>query len=275
MDILFALLHLAAYFALGIALAVPRSRGPLAVLVAAVGVATLAFAVLGQGQRELEVLRYFPAYEEDGFEIVARAFSVDRTSAPGWQWGAVFAAFALLWAAVLWALRGVAQPRNAFLGPVLLAWSGAAVILLMQKTAAPAAVVQPVGLERALFPACLAAAILLGRLCTRFLHVLLYLCLMIFAARFPVALFSKLASDGHWGTALDVHTITAFVNPLAGLQVEAAPGSPEQQGWLIWSWHLMFVPSMYLMSLGGIAFAVFMFVKHPPPGPRPAAPATD
>ena len=44
-------------------------------------------------------------------------------------------------------------------------------------------------------------------------------------------------------------------------------GSPEQEFWLIWLEHIIFFPTIYLMSLFGIGFGVYMWHKH---GDKPA-----
>ncbi|HLQ37498.1 MAG TPA: hypothetical protein VK348_06840, partial [Planctomycetota bacterium] len=98
----------------------------------------------------------------------------------------------------------------------------------------------------------------------RFLPLLLRLCVGIVAMRLPIALLSKLASDRQLGTSLDIHTITVFLVPVTHQEMEVLPGSLEQQQWLVWAPHVLFFPAFYLMSLGGVAFAAFLFHRHPP-----------
>ena len=88
---------------------------------------------------------------------------------------------------------------------------------------------------------------------------LLWLCLATMLARAPIAAFSKVASERHLGTTLDIHRITVFAHPLARTELEVTPGSAEQHEWLIWRQHLMFLPAFYFMSLAGVAIAVAMF----------------
>jgi hypothetical protein len=39
-------------------------------------------------------------------------------------------------------------------------------------------------------------------------------------------------------------------------------GSSEQQFWLIWLEHVIFFPAVYLMSLFGIAFGLWLYHRH-------------
>jgi hypothetical protein len=61
-----------------------------------------------------------------------------------------------------------------------------------------------------------------------------------------------------------------IVNPMTQLQFDPRlqPGSAEQQFWLIWLEHVIVFPALYLLSLTGIAFGVWMFHRHGP-APRP------
>lgn len=261
MDLLLAFLLFAAWLAVPLGFALPARR-PLAVLIA---LAVTAFALgagwLGEPVRNLDVTHTFVAYQQRGFDREAHDFVVDRVTAAGWQWPLPFALWASLWSAVLWRLGR--RPVGGFLLPLLCAWSAAAAWLAMQKLAAPAATVQPFGIERFLWPCGLAGALLIASRGERLLPVLLRLAVLVGVLRLPLALFAKLASDGHWGTGLDIHTITVFLNPLQPeLEVETTAGSAEQQGWLIWAQHLLFLPAFYLMSLLGIAVMAFLFRQH-------------
>ena len=136
--------------------------------------------------------------------------------------------------------------------------------LCMQKLAAPAATVQPFGLERFLWPAGLALALRLAVTVPRFVPLLLQLAVGTAALRLPAALFSKLASDQQLGTCLDVSAIVDIVHPVTRQQFEPRlePGSFPQQFWLIWAEHVLVIPAFHLMSFGGIAFAVWLMHKH-------------
>ena len=72
-----------------------------------------------------------------------------------------------------------------------------------------------------------------------------------------------LASNNHWGTSLDISSITLFANPVIQQPIEVVPGSTEQHLWLIWLQHMVMMPGIYMMSIGGIAFAVHLYIKHP------------
>ena len=60
-----------------------------------------------------------------------------------------------------------------------------------------------------------------------------------------------------------------IVNPMTQMQFDPRleVGSPEQEFWLIWLEHIIFFPAVYLMSLFGIGFGVYMWHKH---GDKPA-----
>ena len=85
------------------------------------------------------------------------SFPTGTVTAPAGQWAIPYAGFALLWILILWALRR-RELKNPWLLPLLLAWTSFAAWLGMQYLAAPAVVVQPVGLDRFLWPAGLALA---------------------------------------------------------------------------------------------------------------------
>lgn len=263
MDVILALVTGCASLALGLGMCRRVWAKQAALLAIAAAVLCTAAALLGPETRSLTVTHTFAAYEQGGFDIVPRHFPVDQVTAPGWQWPLPLLAWCVVFGLCLlrWSVRQA--PMHPML-PLLLAWTGTAVWLGMQKLAAPAAVVQPFGLERFLLPACIALAVALSQRAERFLTLLFALCLCTLGARLPAAVFSKLASDGHWGTALDVHTITVFVDPFQRSEIETESGSTVQQAWLIWGQHLLILPGIYLCSLAGLAFALYLWRKHPP-----------
>lgn len=262
MDALLTCLHLAAYLATALALAVPRwRRVAIAALLAAaaVGLATS----LGGGERSLTTVHTYAGFEGMQQEVSMVSFPTGTVSAPAWQWAACFAAFAAAWAAALWTLRD--RPlRSPLVAPLLFAWSATATWLFMQATAAPAAVVQPIGLDRFLWPAGLACSLLVCRRAKTFGGLFLQMGLAVSLARLPAALFSKFASDGRLGTTLDVSSVRDIVNPMTQMQFDPRlqPGSPEQQFWLIWLEHVLFFPAVHMMSLFGIAFGLWLYYRH-------------
>jgi hypothetical protein len=262
MDVFLALCACGASLALGLGMCRRSWALPCALMAIAAAVCCVLGGVAVPGERTLTITHTFAAYGQGSFDVVARHFPVDEVRAPGWQWPlpllgwcAVFAVWLLRWS------RRAGSPHP--LVPLLLAWSGTAVWLGMQVLAAPAAVVQPFGLERYLLPGCIALAVALSMRAERFFPLLFLLSLGTFAARLPAAVFSKLASDRHWGTGLDVHTITAFVDPFQRTEVEVESGSAVQQAWLIWAQHLLILPGVYLCSLAGVALMLFVWRKHP------------
>lgn len=253
---------------LGIALATvyPQGRRPLAVFLLVLTVAAaIAALAAAPGPRSLTVTATFPAYEE--LVIVPTAFPVEDVSAPGWMWAGLGALFAGAWALWAW-LKRSRETAGPFTVPLILAWSSAALCLLMQKAAAPAALVQPVGLDRGLWPATLACGLILAARCERLIFMVLYLSLFIALGRLPIAIVAVLASNNGWGTSLDISSITLFANPVIQQPVEVQPGSTDQHVWLIWVQHLVMMPGIYMISIGGIAFAAFMFLKHPSQQPQ-------
>ena len=89
------------------------------------------------------------------------------------------------------------------------------------------------------------------------------------AARLPAALFSKVASDLRLGTCLDITAVGSsravgnIVNPMTGLQIEdLVAGSSMQQFWLIWLEHVIIFPALYLLSLVGISFGIYMYHRQ-------------
>jgi hypothetical protein len=263
MDLLLALLQQAGYVAIAIALARPSAGRAAAALLLVSALLGLAMGLASPAARELVTTHTFLAYEGQALEPQPVHFPTGTARAPGWQWPLPWAAFALLWAALLWRRRELPPPANAFLLPLLCAWTATAAWLGMQTLAAPAPLVQPFGLDRFLWPAGLALSLLLART-GRMLVALLSLSPAIVAARLPAALFSKYASDRALGTCLDVSSIVDVVNPMTRAQFDPrlVAGSAEQQFWLIWAEHVFVFPAFHLMSLGGVAFAALMYRKY-------------
>lgn len=271
MEVLLACLHIAAYLALGLALPIPRLRRPaqaLLLLAAAVG---LAHGLLGPAERTLTTVHTYAGFEPAAFEVSMVAFPTGTVTAPGWQWPLPFALFAALWVVTLQRLAQ-RQPRSPVVTALCFAWSATAAWLGMQALAAPAIVVQPVGIDRFLFPAGLALAIGAARTASGLVPLFVAIGAGTIGARLPAALFSKYASDQRLGTSLDVTDVVDIVNPMTQMQFEPrlSPGSGAQQFWLIWLEHVLVYPTLYLLSFLGIAFGVFMFHRH---GPETAAPA--
>lgn len=272
MDILLAILTSAAWLFCALGIGVNRLRPAAALVLLLAAAAALAAGFLAPGERTLAITHTFAGYEPGlHYEPSAVDFVVDHATAPGWQWAAAFAAYALPWALLLWALRRRQAPANPFLLPLLAAWTGIAAWLWMQLRAAPAAVVQPFGLERILFPAGLSLTILAARHAKALLPMLAQLSVGVVAMRLPVALFSKLASDRSWGTSLDTHSVTEFLNPMNQLQVHTTPGSSEQQFLLIWCQHLIVMPALFMLSYAGVGIGLFLYFRHGP-NARPRVP---
>ncbi len=265
MDVLVATLHLAAYLALGLALPLPRLRRPAVAALVVAAVAGLAHGLFGPAERTLETVHTYAGFAGADYEVSMVAFPTGVATAAGWQWPLPFAVFAACWVACLRRLgdRPPAAPVWAALG---FAWTATATWLGMQWLAAPAAVVQPVGIDRFLFPAGLALAIGAARSSPGLPALLLAISAGTLGARLPIALASKFASDRRLGTSLDVTDVVDIVNPMLQLQFEPRlePGSAAQQFWLIWLEHLIVFPALYLLSLAGIAFGVHMFHRHGP-----------
>ena len=268
MDLLIALCHVAVYLVLAFALALPRLRRPALLALAVAALATVGLGLTGagadaDGTRSLTTTHSYAGYEGNALEISMVHYPTGTFTAPAWQWPLPFVGFAVLWIAVLLVL-GPKPLRSPFALPILLAWSGLSTWLGMQCLAAPADVVQPVGIDRFLWPAGLALALLAAKRANGLLQLFVMVGLGILAARLPAALFSKYASDRALGTGLDVSTIRDIINPLTRMQFpeRLASGSDEQQFFLIWLEHLIFFPALYLMSLFGIAFGAHMFHRH-------------
>lgn len=263
MESLLAGLHGLTYLALALGLGVVRLRRSAIALAVATALAGLVCGGLAPGERTLVTVHTYAGYQGIDQEISMVPFPTGTIRAPGYWWPLPFAAFAGGWA--LWLGRlGERQPTRPWLAPLLLAWTATAQWLLMQFAAAPAPLVQPLGLDRFLFPAGVALALGAARHAQRLTGVLFQVSLGVVAARLPAALWSKYASDHHLGTCLDVSQVRDIVNPLTGLQFEPrlVPGSEPQQFWLIWLEHVVMFPAVYLLSLSGIAFAAYMIRRH-------------
>lgn len=270
MDLLLALSHVAVYLLLALALVLPRLRRAAVLLLAAAAVATLGAGfrqdgVAPDGTRSLTTVHSYAGYEGPAVEISMVPFPTGTFTAPAWQWPLPFVGFAALWLLLLWAL-GSRAPKNPWVLPLLFAWSAMAAWLGMQVLAAPADYVQPIGLDRFLWPAGLALALLAARRAKGVFPLLLMVGGGTLAMRLPAALFSVYASEHALGTCLDIHTIRDIVNPMTRMQFQPriAAGSAEQQFWLIWLEHIIFFPAVYLMSLFGVAFGAHMFHRHGP-----------
>lgn len=272
-PILVGLAHTGVLIALAAALVSPRLRRPVARAVLALGALALATGILAGGPRTLEIQAAIASFRDNA--VVLADHPVETVTAPAWAFGLVALAFGALWFVVLGALdrstrseAGRPPPPGAgarpFAHPMLLAWSGIALVLAFEKTAAPAALVQPVGFERAILPAAVAAATLFAIRLRSFLWSFIWLSLFVSVARWPIAAFGTWATQGRHGTSLDVHSIENFANPFAQQPLRVVPHSTEQLAWLLWGPNLLILPALYLLSTGGIAFAVAMFVLHPP-----------
>lgn len=265
LDILALLAHLAAALGLAAGLVHPGWRRRIAALVLAAGALAAVIAVLGPSPRQLDVEHRFAAFE--GPEIRSTAFVTEQVTAQGFVWGVVVLLFCGLWA--LWLRRTASDSApigdrvHPFWGPMALAWSLLTVQIALEKSAAPAGLVGPLGVDRAVLPAALAASVLLAYAHRRVVLVLAWLAVFVTFVRTPIVVFATLATQNDWGTSFDVREITRFANPLAQAPLSVVSGSPEQLGWLIWGPHLIVMPAIYMLSLGGIGFAVTMFVTHP------------
>lgn len=266
MDALLTCLHLATYLLLALALPLPALRKAAIAVALLAAVVGLGLGFTGPAERTLETVHTYAGYDgEKGMEVSMVRFPTGTVTAPGWQWPLPFAAFALLWSVLLGWLGQRPLPR-AWLWPILYGTSATAMWLGMQATAAPELLVQPVGLDRFLWPAGLAAALLAGRSAQKFALLFLQVGGSILLMRLPAALFSKFVSDAHGGTCLDVTSVVAIVNPMTQMQFDPplVAGSSAQQFWTIWLEHVIFFPAVHLMSLFGIAFAAWMFHRHGP-----------
>ncbi|MCU0867293.1 MAG: hypothetical protein MUC36_26215 [Planctomycetes bacterium] len=265
MDVLLTCLHLFAYLALGFALAVPAARKIAIATLLLAAATSLGSGLSGPAERALETVHTYAGFAGIDQEVSMVRFPTGTTTAPGWQWPLPFVGFALLWSGWLWRL-GTRPARSAWLAPLLFAWSASACWLAMQHLAAPGLLVQPVGLDRFLWPAGLAAALLAAHRAKSLPQLFVMVGATTLLSRLPAALFSKYASDHRLGTCLDISTIVDIVNPMTQMQFEPrlVAGTGAQQFWLIWLEHVIFFPAVYLMSLMGIAFGAYMFHRHGP-----------
>ena len=276
MDLLLGSLHLLAFVATALSLAVPAVRRVAIALLAVAAAGSLLGALTGPDPRSLTTVHTYAGFEGSALEVSMVRFPTGTVEAAGFAWALPFAGFAALWIGVLVVL-GRRQLQSALVLPLLFAWTATAAWIGMQLCASPSEVVQPLGLDRFLFPAGLATALLAARTQPRFWRVLLAISAGTIAARLPAALFSKVASDQHLGTSLDVTLVRDIVNPMTQTQFEPrlVPGSGAHQFWLIWLEHVIVFPTLYLLSLAGVAFATFMFHQHTPErhgAPAPAGP---
>ena len=270
MDVLLALLHVAAYLTLALALAVPPLRRSAALVLGAAALLSLGhgFAGLGaaaDGTRTLTTVHTYAGFEGSAMEVSMVRFPTGTFTAPAFLWPLPFVGFAGLWIVVL--LRLGRRPlESPWFLPLACAWTATAAWLGMQVLAAPDALVQPVGLDRFLWPAGLALALIAARTAPNLFWLFFAVGLGTVAARLPAALFSKVASDRELGTVLDISPVRDIVNPLT--QMPFSPrlevGSTAQQFWLIWLEHVVFFPAVYLLSAFGIAFGAYMFHRHGP-----------
>ena len=223
-------------------------------------------AGFSSGERTLELVHRFSAY--DGKRVAWKAFPTETVTAPGYLWGLVVAAFAVPWALFLLRRARLASTAGAgvapsITAPLLLAWSGLALILGLEKTAAPEVLVQPVGFDRVLLPASIAASVGLAYRFRKVLPCLMWLSLFVTAVRAPIAIFGTLATTRGLGTSLDVRSVDKIASPLTQQPLRLEAASSEQLGWLIWAPNLIAMPAFYMLSLGGIAFGVTMWITHP------------
>ena len=225
MDDAIALSHLACYLLVGLSLALanlPLRRLSAALLLASAAVTLYAgltdpgTAAAGQpadGTRTLETTHTYAGYEGTSLEVSMVAFPTHTHVADAGLWPLPYAGFALLWCAVLLAL-GRRPTNSPWLLPLLFAWTALTTWIAMQFLAAPAAVVQPVGLDRFLWPAGLALCLIAARTTKGAARLLLTIGGGIMLARLPAALFSSYASAEHLGTGLDIHLVRDIVNPM-------------------------------------------------------------
>lgn len=263
MDLLIALCQLAAFVTLGLGLALAQVRRIALWMLAGSAVLSVVHVLFGPETRTLETVHHYAGFEGAALEVSMVAFPTGTFTAPGWQWPLPFVAFALIWGAVLFS-RGDREFKSPFLAPLLFAWSATATWLGMQAFAAPAAVVQTAGIDRFLWPACLALAILAARAASGLIPLMVMVSASMIAARLPAALFSKIASDQQLGTSLDISKVIDIVNPMRQMTFEPrlVSGSGAQQFWLIWLEHTIIYPALYTISLFGIALGVHLWHKH-------------
>jgi hypothetical protein len=265
MDTLLFVLHLLAYLLTALALPLPRLRQAAIGALLLAGLGSIGSGLLDGGERALTTVHTYAGFEGINQEISMVRFPTGTVTAKSWQWPLPFGGFALLWVFALSRL-GSRELGSALRLPLLLAWTATASWLGMQHFAAPEILVQPLGLDRFLWPAGLAAALLAARLSNGYLRLFVTISSATLLSRLPAALFSKFASDNRLGTCLDISSVRDIVNPLTQMQFEPRleAGSSAQQFWLIWLEHVIFFPGVYLLSLFGIAFGTFLFHRHGP-----------
>lgn len=268
MELTISLTHVLAYVSLAVALAMPRYRRPAIACLAIVALLTAGAAATGEDTRTLETVHTYAGFEGSSMEVSMVSFPTGTFTADGWLWCLPFGGFAVLWIVILLGLKD-RELKTPWVLPLLFAWTGLAVWLAQQAYAAPSELVQPVGIDRFLWPAGLAFCLVASRTAKSLVAVLVMIAAGITLARLPAAFFSLYASRQQLGTCLDIHTIRDIVNPMTQMQFEPrlAIGSPEQEFWLIWLEHVIFYPAVYLMSLFGIGFGTYMWHKH---GDKPA-----
>ena len=244
-----------------VALTLPARRRAAAAVLALTAGSLAATAVLEAGaERTLDVTYSFAAYVEQ--EVKAVDFVVDTASAPGWQWALLAAAWALLWA--IWAWRVGDRLAHTLFGPAALAWGGSALVMGLQKLAAPTQLAMGLGIpmvppfELAVWPGVLACMVLLARHDPKVLPFILYATLCATLAHTPLAVFGTYATKNEWGTALDVHVIDHIANPLTRVSTPLEAKSEEQIAWLVWAPQLIVLPALSMMSAGSIGFATLM-----------------
>ena len=266
MSPVLAIVQIVVFTAIAGATVRPGWRRPVSLVLLLVSVASLCAAGLAWGtERALEISHTYPAYV--GLEVRPKNFPIEELSGvPGPYWGVLCSLFCLPWA--VWAWRGRdGAPSRSFGPPLILGFSGVVLQLLLEKAAAPQALVAPfdLGPDRAMLPATLAGALLLARPGLKITHLIAYLSVFVAVGRLPLAVFGTLATHRHWGTHLDVHGTTFFAPPgsaaVAG-GIEVSPGDPAQLFWLVWAPHLLVYPALYMMSTGGAAFLKLMWIRQ-------------
>lgn len=272
MDLTLALLHITAWLLLGFSLGIPRIRRATISALTLIAAAGLIYSAGEDAERTLETMHTYAAYEGAAMEVSMASFPTGTFTAPPGRWAMPFAAFALVWILILWAL-GRREVKNPWGLPLLMAWTSFVTWLGMQYLAAPAVLVQPVGLDRFLWPAGLSLCLVAARHARGLATLFVMVSSGILLGRLPAALFSKYASDNRLGTVLDIHNVRDIVNPMTQQPFDPrlVVDSGQQQFWLIWLEHVIFYPGVYALSLMGIAFGTYMFHKH---APRNAAAAS-
>lgn len=279
-DNLILTVSLLAPFLAAFAIGSPRRRRPMGYGLAACAGFFLVAATLDADQRTLDVTNWFPGLSQH--EVSAKEYLVSTETYAGGWWAAALAGFWGVWAS--WALYTdyVHRRRNAgapdtnpghpLVMPLALAWGCVALWVCLQPLAAPEILIQPAGIDRVLLPATFAAAMLVAARAERYLTLFVMLGVFIYLTRVPVALAMSIFSDNEWGTALDVHKVTSFADPMSQRSVRVDPHDHRQSAWLIYAQQLIILPTLFMMSLGGICFFLFMLRRAPErQNPLPAA----